>query len=124
MTKTFNKKYDQEGSLFQGTYKSSIVDTDQYLRFVHAYILVKNVFELYPDGFSAACADFESALEWAVEYPFSSLAYQIGKRDSSQIIDDRPEEVFADSKDFKTVAKEALRYSEAKKLTGTNIHLE
>jgi putative transposase len=125
MTKSFNKKYDQEGSLFQGPYKSSIVDTDQYLRFVYAYALVKNVFELYPEGFATACRDFDTALHWAAEYPFSSLASQLDKRKGSPITaDSNIQNIFTDSEDFTAVAREAVRFSEAKKLRDTDIHLE
>lgn len=126
MTKSFNKKYDEQGGLFQGPYTSSIVGSDDYLRFVMAYIEVKNVFELYPDGFSVACADFKQAISWAKQYPFSSLAYELNERKNSLIIDrnQHTADLFSDADDFKQVAKEALQYSQTKSMVGTDIHLE
>lgn len=34
----FNKKYDRVGSLFQGIYKASMIDTDNYLLYLSRYI--------------------------------------------------------------------------------------
>lgn len=126
MTKSFNKKYDEQGGLFQGPYMSSIIGSDDYLRFVMAYIEVKNVFELYPDGFSAACANFKKAISWAKQYPFSSLAYELNERKDSSIIDrnQHTADLFNNAEDFKRVAKEAIQYSQTKGMVGTDIHLE
>jgi|AntRauTorckE6833_2_1112554.scaffolds.fasta_scaffold06956_6 putative transposase len=123
MTKYYNKKYDQKGSLFQGPYKASEVTTDEYLKFLFGYILVKNPFELYPDGFKAAANNFESAFLWAKNYPFSNLPGFLTKKNRTEITEKSAgEEFFSDLSDFKVVAKEAVRYSQAKKLE--NIILE
>jgi len=37
-TKYYNTKYDRSGSLFQGTYKSKHVDTNEYLIWLAAYV--------------------------------------------------------------------------------------
>ena len=74
MTRRFNEKYDERGSIFQGGYKGRSVDSDEYLQYVHAYITVKNVFDMYPGGLEKALADFEQAWRFAGEgYPFSSF---------------------------------------------------
>jgi len=73
MSTTFNQKYEEKGSIFQGAFRGKTVDTDEYLRYVLAYIVVKNVFELYPDGLASAVNDFEKAWKWAGTYPFSSF---------------------------------------------------
>jgi len=43
----FNKKHDRSGSLFQGTFKSKLIDNDIYLRKIFAYVnqnyLVHNI---------------------------------------------------------------------------------
>jgi putative transposase len=126
MTKSFNKKYDEQGGLFQGPYNSSIIESDDYLRFVMAYIEVKNVFELYPDGFSVASANFKKGISWAKQYPFSSLAYELNERKNSPIIDrnQHTADLFNDADDFKWVAKEAIQYSQTRSVVGTDIHLE
>lgn len=73
MTLTFNLKYEERGSLFQGSYKSRTVDTDEYLRYLTYYIQVKNTLEAYPGGLPAALKDFDAAWNWAIQYPYSSL---------------------------------------------------
>jgi putative transposase len=73
MTTYFNQKYQEQGSIFQGAYRSRTVDTDAYLRYVLAYIVVKNVMELYPGGLNKAIKEFDRSWTWASNYPFSSF---------------------------------------------------
>lgn len=74
MSMAFNEKYNERGSIFQGGYKGKLVDTDEYLRYVVAYIAVKNVLELYPGGLKRAVREYDRAWEWACTYPFASLS--------------------------------------------------
>lgn len=46
MTGYFNLKHNEKGSIFQGSYKSRTIDEDAYLKYLAAYIMVKNAFEL------------------------------------------------------------------------------
>jgi hypothetical protein len=73
MSTHFNKKYSERGSLFQGGYRGRTIDTDEYLQYVHAYIAVKNTFEMLPGGLRSALKDFDSAWERAASYLFSSF---------------------------------------------------
>ncbi len=86
MSATFNKKYEETGSIFQGAFKGKTIDSDEYLRYVLAYIAVKNVLELHPRGLEAAVVDFDNAWEWAASYPFSSFR-TVAHGDRSPIID-------------------------------------
>ena len=109
MSRHFNEKYSEKGSLFQGAYRSRTVDTDEYLRWAVAYILVKNVFELYPGGFKKAVREFEKAWKWGTEvYQFSSLRdYALGE--PSPIIDPSfMEEMFTGPADFKSCARDMI----------------
>jgi hypothetical protein len=38
----FNQKYERSGSLFQGKFKSKLIDTDQYLKHILAYVRYNN----------------------------------------------------------------------------------
>jgi hypothetical protein len=109
MSMYFNAKYGGSGSIFQGSFKGKTVDTDTYLRHLLYYIVVKNVFELYPGGLVAALQQFDEAWEWALAYQFASLAVcAIGK--DSPIID-MPALIdlgLRDHRDFKQEAKEML----------------
>lgn len=74
MSARFNAKYSETGSLFQGGYKGRVVVDDADLRWLASYVMVKNVFELYPGGLQAAACDFDRAWEWAKENPYASLS--------------------------------------------------
>lgn len=87
MSMSFNTKYNNKGSIFQGPYKAKVVDEDYYLRHLAFYIHVKNVLELYPGGLENALANFGNAWDWALKYPFSGLPTYI-KKISSPIMED------------------------------------
>ena len=109
MTNHFNEKYDQRGSLFQGPYRARTVQDDEYLRYVSAYIMVKNVFELYPKGgLKAATAHFEDAWEWAIKYPFSSLGEYAGVRPALIVERDEMSKTFSNLREFKDFARDVI----------------
>jgi hypothetical protein len=110
MTNHFNQKYDQQGSLFQGSYRARTVQSDKYLRYVSAYIMVKNVFELYPKGgLKAAITHFEDAWEWAVEYPFSSLGEYIGTRPITILEKNGMQKIFSSRNEFRDFAFDVMK---------------
>jgi len=82
MSMTFNTKYGERGSLFQGSYKSKTVDNDRYIQYLAYYIQVKNVLELYPGGLAQAMRNFDGAWSWALQYPFSSFSFYAAEHDS------------------------------------------
>jgi len=74
MTLYFNEKYGEKGSIFQGAFKSSTVSDNEYLHYVHAYILVKNTLENYPGGIMKALREFDTAWNWIKDkYLFTSF---------------------------------------------------
>lgn len=87
MTKSFNKKYREKGSLFQSAYKGKTVSTDVYLRQLIWYVLVKNSIELYPGGISNAVKNFNKAWDWGLKYPSSSFGVSV-RCESSPILSD------------------------------------
>lgn len=87
LTNHTNEKYHEQGSMFQGSYRSKTIESDEYLRYVAAYIMVKNTFELYPNGgLTAAQQNFAAVWEWAVQYQFSSIGDYAGVRTHSPIL--------------------------------------
>jgi len=110
MTLHFNEKHNQKGkgTIFQGSYKGKTVGDDIYLRYLAAYIMVKNVFELYPKGgISGAIKNFEDAWQWAIKYQFGSLADYCTDRQSPIIAKDILGEIF-NPISFKKFAKEMI----------------
>lgn len=103
-----NLKHKEKGSLFQGAYKGRTVGEDRYLRYLAPYIMVKNVFELYPGGYKRAVAEFDRAWKWALAYPYSSLPHYAGKRESPIIDHDILGEIFSSSQEFKVCARDMV----------------
>lgn len=112
MSKNFNEKYDSKGSLFQGGYKGRVVEDDRYLRYVAAYIMTKNTFELYPKGgLKCSIDNFDNVWKWAVKYKFSSLANYADDLPSPIIDKEILGEVFGEEagrKKFKSFSKEVI----------------
>jgi len=108
MSATFNAKYSETGSLFQGSYKSKNVDGDSYLRYLTFYIQVKNVFDMYPGGLAKAITHFEKAWEWALHHPYSSLYAYVFGTDSPIIEKSFLSELYPDHHAFKKEAHEML----------------
>lgn len=109
MSMHFNAKYKEKGSIFQGGYKSRTVASDNYMRLLAPYVMVKNVFELYPGGLQKALKEFEKAWQWgANSYEFSSLPEYAGTRSWPVIEKGIFEEMFTDESSFKKHAKEIL----------------
>ncbi|MEK7121798.1 MAG: transposase [Patescibacteria group bacterium] len=107
MTKAFNEKYQEKGTLFQGAYHSKTVTDDEYLKYVSVYIQVKNAFELYPGGIKKAMDNFEMAYEWATRYPYYSLGDYARVRKSPLIDMDLLEEMFT-PKEYKSFAYDCM----------------
>ncbi len=108
MTNYHNAKYKERGSLFQGAYHSRTITSDTYLRYVPAYIMTKNVFELYPQGYAYAEKNFEEAWKWSVEYPWSSLNYYSGAtNEAPELQTDVLKEIYT-PESFKIFSKDTI----------------
>lgn len=127
MTGHFNEKYDEKGSIFQGPYKSKTVDSDEYLRYVIPYIMVKNTFEMHPDGFDRAVRDFDQSWLWAIQYPYSSLgAYALADTVSARAIAEQNiiHELFPTPQDLKEASRDMLESYRTKRDDLRNLQLE
>ena len=110
-SKYINKKYDESGSLFEGTYKSRIIDDENDFKNLATYIMVKNTFELYPGGLKLACKNFELGYVHALKYPFSSLRDYDDVTQPSPIIDrELLGELFDEPGSFKDFAKDCISH--------------
>lgn len=103
-----NTKYNQRGSLFQGAYRLRTISDDSYFRYVAAYVMVKNTFELFPEGYEKARSAFDKAWEWAIRYPFSSLGHYAGVSDSPILCSPFLKELFPTPQEFKSFSRDVL----------------
>jgi len=108
MANYFNNKYQEMGNLFQGSYKAKLIDEDAYLNYLSVYIQVKNTFEMYPGGIKKAAKEFDKAYEFAVNYPYCSLADYAGKRNSPIISKELLGELFPSPEQYKEFARECI----------------
>ena len=108
MTNYFNTKYEEVGSLFQGSYKARLVNEEMYLKDLSVYIQVKNPFERYPGGIGKAIGEFDKAYEWAAKDSYSSLAEYAGKRNSPIIDKDIFGKLFKSPKEYKEFARDGM----------------
>lgn len=106
--KFLNIKYKESGSVFQGRFRSKTATDDAYLRYVIAYVMVKNPLELQGGGLKAAVHDFERAWRIAVKYPFSSLADYVGGRKVPILRMNTLNDFFASPSAFKSFARDCI----------------
>lgn len=71
----FNKKYQRVGTLFQGPYKAALINEDSYLLHLSRYIHL-NPLEIFLT---------RRIPVKATEYPYSSYAYYLGKKNADWI---------------------------------------
>lgn len=108
-SKSFNEKYKEKGSLFQGSYKGRIVGKDVYLRQLVWYILIKNTLELYPGGIPAALKNFDRAWRWGLGCRYSSFGDSVKGADSPVTTDvDGLIGNICRATNFKKISKELL----------------
>jgi len=84
--KYFNIKYNENGNLFEGSYKGKTVEGQKYLEYLSVYIQIINILRVYPGGIRESLRNLDKFLKFAEEYPFSSYRDYIGLR-KSLIID-------------------------------------
>ncbi len=107
IAKHFNEKYNEKGSVLQ-PYAIRVIDSDEYLKWVVPYVVVKNTFEMHPKGYKWAVENYEKAWEWAINFPFSSLADLVGVR-SSPIVDvSRLKEILGTPEEIKELCKDMI----------------
>jgi len=109
-SKFINEKYEESGSLFQGAFKSRLIEEDADFRNLAVYVMVKNPFERYPGGLRQAIEHFDDAYERMAGDPFSSLGAYTGRQASPIITKDLLGELFETPESFKEFARETMRY--------------
>lgn len=107
MAKRFNERHKERGALFQGSYNARTVDTDEYFRYVSAYIQVKNAFDVHPKGYLWARDNFDEAYTWASTYPYSSLGDYVGSFDRP-VVDKELLASFYSPNDYREFARDMI----------------
>ena len=69
----FNKKYERKGRLFQGTFQAQHADTDEYLKYLFAYIHLNPVKIIDPTWKECGVKNKKATKEYLENYRFSSF---------------------------------------------------
>jgi len=72
-TMYFNKRYKRSGSLFQGTFKSQYLDTDEYLNYIYSYIHLNPAKLKDKNWKEKKFKDFNVLKKFIFEYTYSSI---------------------------------------------------
>ena len=107
-SKFINEKYEESGSLFQGAFKSRLVEEDADFRNLAVYVMVKNPFELYPGGLKMAIQNFDDAYERMAGDFLNSLGTYTGTRVSPVVTKDLLGELFETPESFKDFAQDTM----------------
>jgi len=109
----FNKKNERTGRLFEGIFKATHANKDQYLKYLFAYIHLNPVKLIDSKWKENGIADQEKAKKFLKEYVYSSyFDYTNEKREESLILfKESFPEYFADFKEFEDFINEWLSFS-------------
>ncbi|MBI4691896.1 MAG: transposase [Candidatus Terrybacteria bacterium] len=98
----FNKKYERTGSLFEGTFRATHADQDEYLKYLFAYIHLNPLKLIYPDWKEKGISDIIEANNFLKTYKYSSLFDYMGFNRIEFLILNKEKfpEYFSDFKEF------------------------
>lgn len=74
----FNKKYKRTGTLFEGAFKARHTDTDEYLKYLFAYIHLNPVKIIDPEWKKNGIVDRDGAKRYLTNYAYSSYPEYMG----------------------------------------------
>ena len=110
----FNRKNNRKGTLFESKFKAKHVDSDEYLKYLFAYIHLNPVKLIDPKWKENGIPDRKKVQKYLSEYSFSSYPdYQDKARLESRIINKEVfPEYFTNKDDFDEFIDEWLSLSE------------
>lgn len=85
-TMYFNKKNKRTGSLFESTFKANLVDKNEYLKYLFAYIHLNPIKLIESDWKEKGIKDIDKAKIFLKNYLWSSYSFYIGERKNDPIL--------------------------------------
>jgi putative transposase len=110
----FNSRHDRSGTLFEGRYKAKHVDSDEYLRYLYAYIHLNPVKLLDSEWKEKDDIDTLRIKDYLEKYDYSSYQTYLGKDTLQQHVLSKTEfpEYFTKAADFSTLIHDWLTLKE------------
>ncbi|MCX6739538.1 MAG: transposase [Candidatus Parcubacteria bacterium] len=122
----FNKKYKRTGALFEGVFRAQHVDSDNYLKYLFAYIHLNPVKLIDPEWKEIGISDQRKAEEYLKKYHYSSYEDYLdsGKEGNAILSKESFPEYFEQSHDFKDFISDWLTYSDDEEIVipGTSLN--
>ncbi|OHA80219.1 MAG: hypothetical protein A2V96_01600 [Candidatus Yonathbacteria bacterium RBG_16_43_6] len=108
----FNKKNERTGSLFESRYKARHANTDDYLKYLFAYIHLNPVKIIDPEWKEKGITDHDGAKEYLDKYSYSSYMDFVGEKREEGVVLNKTAfpEYFDDFEEFDEYIKEWLVY--------------
>lgn len=110
-TMYFNKKYERTGALFESSFKAKLVDTDEYLKYLFAYIHLNPVKLVEPMWKEQGIKNFEKSRRFLENYKWSSYDFFNKKVDNSIININEFPEYFCNIAEFNDFLENWLNFS-------------
>lgn len=109
----FNTKNKRKGRLFESSFQSKHVDSDEYLKYLFAYIHLNPLKFYIPNWREGGVTDEFKALAYLSSYPYSSFSEYVGKnRDERHILTSvNFPKYFKDSKEFIDLFNDWIKFS-------------
>lgn len=109
----FNKCHSRTGALFEGTFRAEHADTDEYLKYLFAYIHLNPVKLIDPKWKEKGLRNRIAAKNYLAQYRYSSyFDYLSGDREESAILNrDAFPEYFENKKEFRDHLNDWLNYN-------------
>jgi putative transposase len=109
----FNKKYSRSGSLFEGTFKATHADTDEYLKYLFSYIHLNPVKIIDPKWKENGIINHSDAKKYLNHYNYSSYIDYIGQNRKENTILTKAvfPDYFTGTKDFEWFIDEWLSFN-------------
>lgn len=111
-TMYFNKRHERNGVLFQGKFKSTHVDYDEYLKYVFSYIHLNPVKLIDPNWKENGIANHDRAKKYLENYATSSYPDYLGvsRKESVIITKDAMLGYFYSASDYKRTINDWLSF--------------
>lgn len=111
-SKYFNQKYNHKGVLFQGRFKAQHAESDEYLKYLYAYIHLNPVKLIDPTWKEQGVRDDEKTRKYLETYHHSSYPDYLGHDREEKLILSKSEfpEYFDKPKDFSEYIKDWLEF--------------
>jgi len=112
-TQYFNKRNKRTGSLFQGRFQAKHADTDEYLKYLFAYVHLNPIKLIDPEWKEKGIVDLKKSKEYLMEYPYSSYYDFLKIKRPERVIlnTDAFPEYFKTERDFEEFIHDWLTYN-------------